>query len=149
MPVKKLITLTEENFQKLQEIQRLRGITTTSGCVTALINDAYNSDHDKTADDTQLREIAASVDKLLMIARESESMIYQERDGINTLLHFYEVQEYQSADKRQTASPTMCLISLLKIISNLCTGDHSTKVFRHCRIKAMRRMTLNDPKYIS
>ena len=94
MPVKKLITLTEENFQKLQEIQRLRGITTTSGCVTALINDAYNSDHDKTADDTQLREIA----------RESESMIYQERDGINTLLHFYEVQEYQSADKRLTDS---------------------------------------------
>ena len=62
MPVKKLITLTEENFQKMQEIQRLRGITTTSGCVTALINDAYNSDHDKTADDTQLREIAANVD---------------------------------------------------------------------------------------
>ena len=104
MPVKKLITLTEENFQKLQEIQRLRGITTTSGCVTALINDAYNSDHDKTADDTQLRENAANVDKLLMIARESESMIYQERDGINTLLHFYEVQEYQSADKRLTDS---------------------------------------------
>lgn len=39
-----------------------------------------------------------------MIARESESMIYQERDGINTLLHFYEVQEYQSADKRLTDS---------------------------------------------
>ena len=31
-------------------------------------------------------------------------MIYQERDGINTLLHFYEVQEYQSADKRLTDS---------------------------------------------
>ncbi len=104
MPVKKIITLTEENFQKLQEIQRLRGITTTSGCVTALINDAYNSDHDKTADDTQLREIAANVDKLLMIARESESMIYQERDGINTLLHFYEVQEFHSADKRLSDS---------------------------------------------
>ncbi|MBU5408174.1 hypothetical protein KQH97_07675 [Ruminococcus sp. MSJ-25] len=82
----------------------MRGITTTSGCVTALINDAYNSDHDKTADDTQLREIAANVDKLLMIARESESMIYQERDGINTLLHFYEVQEFHSADKRLSDS---------------------------------------------
>ena len=50
------------------------------------------------------QRIENDIEKLLMIAKENNSMIYQERDGINTLLHFYEVQEFHSADKRLSDS---------------------------------------------
>ena len=54
--------------------------------------------------DECLKKIQDNIEKLLTIAIENNSMIYQERDGINTLLHFYEVQEFHSADKRLSDS---------------------------------------------
>ena len=51
-----------------------------------------------------MANIENDIEKLLMITKENNSMIYQERDGINTLLHFYEVQEFHSADKRLSDS---------------------------------------------
>ena len=57
-----------------------------------------------TASVDRLANIENDIEKLLMIAKENNSMIYQERDGINTLLHFYEVQEFHSADKRLSDS---------------------------------------------
>lgn len=102
-PINKLLSFSELHYQRFLKIMELNGIKTYSNCLAFLIDSAYNNIK-QTPNDECLKNIQDNIEKLLTIAKENNSMIYQERDGINTLLHFYEVQEYQSADKRLTDS---------------------------------------------
>ena len=102
-PINKLLSFSEQDFQKFVEIKNLKDFSTYSDCLAFLIDSTY-SKVKHTASVDRLANIENDIEKLLMIAKENNSMIYQERDGINTLLHFYEVQEYQSAGKRLTDS---------------------------------------------
>ena len=84
----------------------LNGIKTYSNCLAFLIDSAYNNSK-QTPNDECLKNIQDNIEKLLTIAKENNSMIYQERDGINTLLHFYEVQEVNSADNWLSEIPAL------------------------------------------
>lgn len=102
-PINKLLSFSEQDFQKFVEIKNLKDFSTYSDCLAFLIDSTY-SKVKHTASVDRLANIENDIEKLLMIAKENNSMIYQERDGINTLLHFYEVQEFHSADNRLSDS---------------------------------------------
>ena len=102
-PINKLLSFSELHYQRFLKIMELNGIKTYSNCLAFLIDSAYNNIK-QTPNDECLKNIQDNIEKLLTIAKENNSMIYQERDGINTLLHFYEVQEFHSADKRLSDS---------------------------------------------
>lgn len=102
-PINKLLSFSELHYQRFLKIMELNGIKTYSNCLAFLIDSAYNNIK-QTPNDECLKNIKDNIEKLLTIAKENNSMIYQERDGINTLLHFYEVQEFHSADKRLSDS---------------------------------------------
>lgn len=80
-PINKLLSFSELHYQRFLKIMELNGIKTYSNCLAFLIDSAYNNIK-QTPNDECLKNIQDNIEKLLTIAKENNSMIYQERDGI-------------------------------------------------------------------
>lgn len=104
---KMLLTVSNETIVKFNFLKEKLCIRKNSDLFERLINDAYetqcnDNQSDSCNNEQQLSELKSQMQKIITILNDNNAMIYQDRDGINTLLHFYEVQEnlYRSADKR-------------------------------------------------